>query len=272
MKEKYASKRVLAVSAAAVSLALLTHPGPAAAGEVHWTYSGDEGPAHWGDLLDSHGDRAFPTCSDGMEQSPIDISDVEEGDLPEIDFKYKKSPLEIKNNGHTIQVNYRRGSSITVGGETYDLLQFHFHALSENTIDGEHADLEGHFVHASDDGVLAVVGFMMVEGDHNRAFQKVLDYMPSEEITVTVKGVKIDAKKLLPDDLEYYGFTGSLTTPPCSEGVKWHVLVDPIEISEEQIHQFRELAILRDHDTHDFVGNYRPVQPLNGRVVRKSDD
>ncbi len=235
-----------------------------ASGNVHWTYHGDDGPESWGVLKDNSGHTAFPTCAVGQMQSPVDISGVgTEEDGQSIDFDYQATPLVVKNNGHTIQVDYSAGSSMSIGGDTYKLLQFHFHTPSEHTVMGEPYPMEGHLVHARGEGdalELAVVGFLIEEGDHNDALQSIWNVMPATEGKVEAESVMIDASDLLPDDdagEEYYAYAGSLTTPPCSEGVRWQVLEKPIEASEAQIAAFQEI----------FVLNARPVQDLNGREI-----
>ncbi len=225
---------------------------------VHWAYEGEGGPWNWGSLKSE-----FSACDAGMSQSPIDISQVTVGTLPAIEFNYSESPLEIVNNGHTIQANYAPGSSITVDGKQYELLQFHFHAPSEHTIGGKAYDMVAHLVHKAEDGQLGVIGVMFKAGDEvNSTIGKLWLNMPEKSgVTKQVPGVKINAADLLPVDLTYFNYSGSLTTPPCSEGVNWMVLATPQNISVEQVKQFTNLFSL----------STRPVQPLNGRVVRLSN-
>jgi carbonic anhydrase len=218
----------------------------------HWTYEGEEGPEHWGAL-----DTAYAACATGVEQSPIDLTSAEAFDLVDVQTDYHESALTILNNGHTIQANYDAGSAMTVNGDTYELKQFHFHTPSEHTIDGEAFPLEVHFVHADADGHLAVIGVMLVEGDaDNAAFAPVFDAMPAEEAEAeAVEGAQIDANAMLPENQLYYTYRGSLTTPPCSEGVRWIVMTTPVELSAAQIEAFHAI----------FELNARPVQPLNTR-------
>lgn len=223
--------------------------------KVQWSYEGETGPEHWGDLSPE-----YHLCRDGTQQSGINIEDVtDKSKVGNIKFRYKDTPLRILNNGHTIQVNYERGSTITVNGETFELLQFHFHTPSEHTKNGTAYPLEGHLVHINSNGQLAVVGVFMKEGEHNSFIQAIWDYMPPTEGEITVP-LDINAADMLPRKKGYYYYPGSLTTPPCSEGVKWHVMKQPIEISSAQIQQFRSLYPL----------NARPVQPLNGRVIKSN--
>jgi len=179
-------------------------------------------------------------------------------DLPEIAFNYEPTKLNIDNNGHTIQVNYDAGSSIEISGAVYRLLQFHFHAPSEHTINGEHSAIEMHLVHQKSDGALGVVGVMINRGQTNQQFAPLWRELPANageehHLDNTV----VQADKLLPVRRKYYTYDGSLTTPPCSEGVRWFVLQSPIEMSESQISTFED--IIKD--------NNRPVQPLNGREI-----
>lgn len=237
--------------------------GPAhAAGGVEWGYHGDLGPGAWGSLKDSHGKLAYPICGLGRAQSPIDISSpaAASGQPAPIAFSYKATPLKVKNNGHTIQVDYAAGSTMTVGGATYDLVQFHFHGPSEHTVKGAPFPMEGHLVHARKSGgkvELAVVGVLMREGNSQGTVQTVWDKMPTSVGDVTVPEQTVNAADLLPAGKSYFAYDGSLTTPPCSEGVKWHVLSEAIEVSSQQVKRFKAL----------FDGNARPVQPLNGRGV-----
>lgn len=227
---------------------------------AHWAYKGEAGPANWGDLKNE-----YATCGQGTQQSPIDIrsDNAISADLGAIQFDYKAVPLKVVNNGHTIQVNYAPGSSITVAGKTYQLLQFHFHTPSEHTVNGEAAPMELHFVHRNDAGELAVVGVMTEKGQMHEALQPVWDRLPHEiNKEMTVAGLQVDAATLLPPQSgNYYHYMGSLTTPPCSEIVSWFVLKDPIVVSEAQIARFI-----------DMIGaNARPVQGINRRLVVVAD-
>ncbi len=220
----------------------------------HWTYEGEEGPDHWGELM-----ADYETCSTGTHQSPIDIVAPTSESLTDIAFNYEPTDLVIKNNGHTIQVDYAEGSSITVDGTEYMLKQFHFHHPSEHTIAGVIYPMEMHLVHADADGNLAVVGVLIKEGAaDNDAFASVWANLPAEEMEPTsIDYETVDAAELLPTDHSYDTYSGSLTTPPCSENVKWLVLTTPIELSVEQISAFTDI----------FELNARPVQPLNDRSV-----
>ena len=218
--------------------------------QAHWGYEGTHGPEHWGSL-----DPGFAVCSNGREQSPIDLTGAEPGALSEIAFDYAPSPISILNNGHTIQVDYQPGSGIDLDGTRYELAQFHFHHRSEHTVDGAGFPLEMHLVHASADGTLAVVGVFLEEGGANEALAPVWRGMPAEAGPATVVEGTVDANALLPERRTTWRYPGSLTTPPCSEGVSWLVMTEPVTASPEQIEAFSTL----------FPVNNRPVQPLNGR-------
>jgi carbonic anhydrase len=222
-----------------------------------WSYDGDGRPAHWGDL-----NPDYALCNLGRRQSPIDIHHAKKEHLPPIQFNYQSSPLKVINNGHTIQVNYEPGSSITVGGSRYELRQFHFHHPSEETINGKASDMVIHLVHADDQGRLAVIAVLLRKGNSNPAIQKLWDNLPKTEgKEEAVGGVEINATSLLPESHQYYTFDGSLTTPPCSENVTWFVLKMPVYISADQIDSFARL----------YPNNARPTQATNHRAIRESE-
>ena len=227
-----------------------------AAEASHWTYSGATGPAKWAKL-----EKRFASCAAGKTQSPIDIPDAEarKGDLSPLLFDYRPSPLRIIDNGHTIEINYAAGSSISVDGKHYELVQFHFHKPSEQKISGKAHDMELHLVHQSKDGKLAVVAVMLDEGKENALIKTLWANLPqTKEKENVVDSVKINAIDLLPRDKGYYTFAGSLTTPPCSEDVKWLVLKTPMQISADEIARFAK----------SYPMNARPVQELNGRDIQ----
>jgi carbonic anhydrase len=235
----------------ASSLPILAHDGK----QGHeWSYEGADGPANWGDLKPE-----YVTCKVGKEQSPIDIVNPKQSALPVIRFDYKSVPLKIVNNGHTIQVNYAPGSSITVGDDRYQLVQFHFHRPSEERINGKSFEMVIHLVHADSDGKLAVIAVLLQKGQANKTLQEIWARMPKTEgKEQEIPGVQINASTLLPQDTTYYTYAGSLTTPPCTEGVTWFVLKTPADISPEQIDVFAKL----------YPDNARPVQPIGTRVVK----
>ena len=236
------------------SSALGAMPVFAGEGHAHWGYEGHAGPAHWAKLSDK-----FATCGVGTRQSPIDISKgrAVKATLSKIEFDYKAITPEVINNGHTIQANYAAGSGIIVNGAHYDLLQFHFHTPSENTMEGKPYNMEMHLVHKNKQGQLAVVGVFIKNGKHNAEIQKLWDKMPEHAGDKSLANGSLSAADLLPKKHSFSHFKGSLTTPPCSEGVNWYVMDEPIEVSEAQIKKF---ASVIGH-------NARPVQSLNDRFV-----
>lgn len=231
-----------------------TTSGFAAEG-AHWSYEGAGGPSRWGDL-----DAASRVCSAGAQQSPVDISGSIGAKLPPLQFKWARRAATIVNNGHTIQLNFGEGSTLTVGKEHYTLLQVHFHRPSEHMIGGKNFPMEAHFVHRNAAGNLAVVGVMMTAGKANAVFKKIVQTMPP------AKGEKpadpgIDPNALLPAQRGYFRYPGSLTTPPCSEIVDWNVLASPIAVDEADIAAFAKL----------YAMNARPVQKSNRRFVLRSE-
>jgi carbonic anhydrase len=216
---------------------------------AHWSYEGSAGPERWGSL-------GYPQC-EGKNQSPVDISKSAEVVMDQIEFRYSSSTIDMINNGHTVQFNYAPGSSIKVGGVSYELVQFHFHAPSENTVSGKTFPMEMHLVHKSKEGKLAVVGVFFKSGGRsgeNDSIDAVFRTMANR--AAHGRG-SIDAIDLLPHDRGYYHFMGSLTTPPCSEGVAWFVMREPIEVMRDQLATFQSI----------YDNNARPPQPWNNRIV-----
>ena len=222
--------------------------------KAHWGYSGHEGPENWAKLSTDN----F-ACS-GKNQSPINVSGMIEAGLSAIQFNYRPGGHEIINNGHTVQINYTKGSSIKVDGEIFDLLQFHFHAPSENHIKGHSFPLEGHLVHADKEGNLAVVAVMYQEGAANAGLEKAWSMMPIQAGDKHVLSKTANANEFLPKSRDYYRFNGSLTTPPCSEGVRWLVMKESVTASKQQITQFSTAL----HEP-----NNRSLQAVNARVILK---
>ena len=219
---------------------------------THWSYGEHGGPAEWGEL-----EQGFAACKLGKVQSPIDIRGAKAADLPAIKFDYKPSPLKVIDNGHTIQVNYAPGSSISVAGKSYELLQFHFHKPSEEKIDGKAHDMVAHLVHKGDGGKLAVVAVLLDKGGASPTIETIWKNIPKEKEKEAAPDATVDAATLLPAERGYYAFQGSLTTPPCSEEVRWLVLKRPVRIADKEITAFGKL----------YPMNARPTQPLNGRLV-----
>lgn len=222
----------------------------------HWSYSGEGGPEHWGSL-----DSKFAACETGQAQSPIDIKTATKAELPALQFDYHPSPLTIVDNGHTIMVTYAPGSTLKVGDKVYELKQFHFHHPSEEQIHDKPGDMVAHLVHQDSEGRLAVVAVLLKSGSPNSVLDVLWSHLPKEkDQPISVPGVSINVKDLLPTALGYYTYPGSLTTPPCTEGVRWFVLKQRVEVSPEQLQAFAKL----------YPDNARPVQPLHGRTVQET--
>ena len=224
--------------------------------EVHWDYEGANGPQAWGKLKPE-----FNLCALGKRQSPIHIEEGNtlSGPAEPINFAYTSSNGTVINNGHTIQVDIQGENSITVRGSTYRLLQFHFHTPSEEQINFKRFAMVAHLVHKNDEGQLAVVAVLLEPGTASPLIDKVWTYMPLDaNDRVRMPRDMLNMNELLPADQRYYQFMGSLTTPPCSEGVLWMVLKQPMQISKSQFKLFTQI----------YPNNARPVQPLNGRPVR----
>jgi len=219
--------------------------------EQHWSYSGEDGPLMWGDLS-----ADYLMCSQGRNQSPIDLSGAVDADLDELILDYPNRGLvgEV-NNGHTIQENLKPGNFVTIQGHKYEAKQFHFHSPSEHRIDGKSYPLEVHLVHSDPEGRLAVLGLMFDEGEENPMLNQLHGFRPAGMEPYT--GL-IDYKLVIGSLDEYYTYNGSLTTPPCSEGVLWVVLKNPTSASREQIDRF-----------HNAMGadTNRPIQPRNARTI-----
>jgi carbonic anhydrase len=221
-----------------------------------WDYGTEHGPNHWGQLRPD-----YALCMNGHHQSPIDIRNPQKADLPSIEFDYKPSPLSIIDNGHSIQINYAPGSFISVGGKKYELKQFHFHRPSEEMIDGKTYEMGLHLVHADEQGKLAVVAVLLERGKDNPLIHELWNDLPKEkEKEEKLSNVEINASRLLPANRGYYTFSGSLTTPPCSEDVTWYILKQPVTVTEAEIERFSKL----------YRNNERPPQPLYDRVVMES--
>ena len=224
-----------------------------AGSDTQWSYSGEKGPDNWAKLSSD-----YAACN-GKNQSPINLTGFIEADLAPIAFTYLPGGNEILNNGHTVQVNYDEGSGIVVDGIRFDLKQFHFHSPSENQINGMSYPMEAHLVHADKSGNLAVVAVMFSVGEkENQALAQAWSHMPKESGDRHTLSSPIAADGLLPANRDYYRFNGSLTTPPCSEGVRWLVMKETVSVSSPQIEAFT-------HVIHH--PNNRPVQPSNARPM-----
>jgi len=241
---------------ALASVALCATMAFASNQHAHWAYQGHGGPKHWGEL-----ESSFEACARGSAQSPVDIRNPVKADLPALDFQYAAAAPTLVNNGHTVQVNLPAGNNLVVDGKKLELLQFHFHTPSEEAVAGKHAAMVAHFVHKDEDGKLGVVAVLIQPGKTNPAWAPIFAHLPRVGEQVTVDGLSLDLPALLPAKKGYYSFEGSLTTPPCSEGVRWMVLKEPVKLSPQQIKAFRQT----------YNANARPLQPLNGRVVKESN-
>jgi carbonic anhydrase len=229
-----------------------------AGSKTHWGYDQENGSADWAKLSPD-----YALCGEGRQQSPVDLRQPVPAEQPEVVRDYKPVSLRIRrhehvvdiiDNGHTIQVNDDQGSTLRIGETLYELKQYHFHAPSEHSVDGRHFPMEMHLVHQSAKGELAVLGVFIAEGAHNPAFDPVwanLPRQPGQE--VHLEHVTVNVGHLLPERHQAYRYRGSLTTPPCSEGVRWLVASHPIALSTAQIAAFTSI----------FLGNNRPVQPTH---------
>jgi carbonic anhydrase len=246
-------KRILIGTAAIMATAAGSMP--LRAEPHHWSYSGEGGPSHWAEL-----DAKNAACGTGKSQSPIDIlvRDAHSERLPALAFHYRPSRLHIIDNGHSIQVNVDPGSSLKVGDKTYQLVQFHFHHPSEERINGKGSPMVAHLVHRNSAGGLAVVAVLLNAGLPNATVESLWGHLPKQKgHQADFKDVRIDPAGLLPSDRAYFTYAGSLTTPPCSEGVRWFVLKTPSTLSKS------EIATFAAHYPNDA----RPIQKLNGREV-----
>ena len=223
--------------------------------DVEWGYTGARGPAFWGTLSPK-----FKIAKDGKRQSPIDIQlkKANAEALPPLRFAYRKERLSAINNGHTIQHNEQPGSFLHVGELTFALEQFHVHVPSEHTIDGQHAAMEIHLVHKSQSGEVAVVAVLVQPGTKNAINLPGYKEIPSKPgETVEAEDAFRNLLEYLPKDDSYMTYTGSFTTPPCTEGVRWIVMKTPVKIQPEALAEFKRTI----------GGNNRPVQPLRDRHV-----
>jgi len=221
-----------------------------------WGYVGSGGPDTWGALKPE-----FSLCSTGKRQSPIDIRGGIAVDLQPIQFDYRPTGFAVIDNGHTVQVNVGAGNSIEVMNKRYDLAQFHFHRPSEERINGRQSDMVVHLVHKDYEGHIAVVAVLLERGSAQPLLQKVWNSLPLEKNTELLSPDALDLNNLLPTDRRYYTYMGSLTTPPCSEGVLWMVMKQPVQVSTDQIAIFGHL----------YPMNARPVQASAGRLIKESN-
>jgi len=251
-----ANPNILRVTSKAVAPPPRAPHKPAKPRDLHWAYQGEGGPQTWGGLKPE-----FNLCSSGKRQSPIDIRDGIAVDLEPVQFDYRASAFRVIDNGHTVQVNVAPGNFITVGGKRWELQQFHFHRPSEERIDGRQFDMVVHLVHKDADGHLAVIAVLLERGSAQPIVQAVWNNLPLEKHQeVPARGV-IDLNRLLPPDHRYYTYMGSLTTPPCTEGVLWMVMQQPVQLAAAQIDIFTRL----------YPMNARPLQQASGRLIKQSN-
>lgn len=245
------STPVVAPHAAALAAdsASMAHP-------TAWSYDGDGGPLRWGKI-----DPANAKCETGERQSPIDIRDGIRVDLDPVVFDYKPVRYNVVDNGHTIQVNVGAGNSISILGRRYDLVQMHFHRPAEERVNGVSYDMVAHLVHKDVDGKLVVIALLIQQGKPNSVVQTIWNYMPLEKNDTVQPPGTIDLSQILPTGRGYYTYMGSLTTPPCTEGVLWVVFKEPIELSAEQIAIFSRM----------YPMNARPIQNSAGRLIKESN-
>ena len=251
-----------AARAATASKVAKLRAAKAAAGQgadahaAHWRYAGAGGPAEWGLMKPE-----FSACANGTRQSPIDIRSGVKVDLEPIQIDYRPSGFSVVDNGHTIQVNIEGGNSIEVQGRRYDLVQFHFHRPSEERIDGRQFDMVAHLVHKDPEGRLAVIAVLLDRGSAHPLVQTVWNNLPLEKGTEMRVRNGLDMNHLLPADRRYFTYMGSLTTPPCSEGVLWLVMQQPVPVATDQINVFSRL----------YPMNARPIQSASGRLIKQSN-
>ncbi len=227
----------------------------ALASEPHWGYAHTAGPSHWSELAGN------AMCKTGLQQSPIALqsTNVSHHHVAVPSFHYQTSAVHMLNTGHTVEFAYDVGSTVQVGHAEYKLKQFHFHTLSEHVVDRTRYPMELHLVHTDASGNAAlVVGVFIQAGAVNTALLNAFQHLPKHEGEVSAPvGAVINASALLPRDRSFFQYPGSLTTPPCTEGIQWYVMKEPIELSDAQIAAYQRLA--------HFNPSNRPLQPLNGR-------
>ncbi|MDX1555561.1 MAG: carbonic anhydrase family protein [Xanthomonadales bacterium] len=240
---------------AGICISLLATSTGFAEDKPEFSYSGKHGPEHWGSLS-----PAWSACAEGKSQSPINVASAVDQDLPALSTAYEPGAKNFTNNGHAVQVNYDAGSTLTIGDSgPYELKQFHFHSPSEHQRDGKNLHAEMHLVHADADGNLAVIGVLIDEGHHNAKIAELWNDIPGFRGT-TNDVPRINVADLLPEDDAHFAYSGSLTTPPCSEGVSWIIMEQPLTMSIDQVMALKNAIGFE---------NNRPVQALNGRTVAK---
>ena len=247
-----AAKAKKVAAAAAVAAAA---PPPPKISNV-WSYEGEFGPANWGKI-----NPAWAKCGDGNRQSPIDIRDGMKVELEQITFDYHPSSFNVTDNGKTVQVMVGSGNFITVNNRTYELIQFHFHRPSEERINGKGYEMVVHLVHKDGEGKIAMLALLLERGKPQPVIQTVWNNLPLEKFDTMAPAIALDPLDLLPARRDYFTFMGSMTTPPCQEGVLWLVMKEPVQASPAQMALFSRLYPL----------NARPTQPSSGRIIKESN-
>jgi len=221
-----------------------------------WSYEGENGPAYWGKI-----NPAWAKCGDGNRQSPIDIRDGMKVELEQITFDYHPSSFNVTDNGKTVQVMVGGGNFITVNNRMYELIQFHFHRPSEERINGKGYEMVVHLVHKDGEGRIAMLALLLERGKPQPVIQAVWNNLPLEKLETLAPSTVLDPMELLPARRDYFTFMGSMTTPPCQEGVLWLVMKEPVQASPAQMALFSRLYPL----------NARPIQPSSGRIIKESN-
>lgn len=223
---------------------------------THWSYEGDSGPANWSKI-----NVDWAKCGNGSRQSPIDIRDGMKVELEQISFDYHPSSFNVVDNGHTVQVGVSGGNYITVQNRMFELQQFHFHRPSEERINGKAFEMVVHLVHRDAEGRQAVLALLLERGAPQATIQTVWNNLPLEKFETMQPTILLDPAEMLPARRDYYTYMGSMTEPPCSEGVLWMVMKQPVQASPAQMALFSRLYPL----------NARPIQPGNGRIIKESN-
>lgn len=255
MRATQAARAAARAKRAAVVKAAPPPPPPVARG-THWSYDGDSGPANWSKI-----NVDWAKCGNGSRQSPIDIRDGMKVELEQISFDYHPSSFNVVDNGHTVQVGVSGGNYITVQNRMFELQQFHFHRPSEERINGKAFEMVVHLVHRDAEGRLAVLALLLERGAPQATIQTVWNNLPLEKFETMQPTILLDPAEMLPARRDYYTYMGSMTSPPCSEGVLWLVMKQPVQASPAQMALFSRLYPL----------NARPIQPANGRIIKESN-
>jgi carbonic anhydrase len=221
-----------------------------------WSYEGEAGPANWARI-----NPAWAKCGTGNRQSPIDIRDGMKVDLEQINFEYRPSSFNVTDNGKTVQVMVGRGNYLNVGNRMYELVQFHFHRPSEERVNGKGYEMVVHLVHKDSEGRIAMLALLLERGKSQPAIQQVWNNLPLEKMDTMAPTETLDPMDLLPARREYFTFMGSMSEPPCQEGVLWLVMKEPVQVSPAQMAFFSRL----------YPYNARPVQPSSGRIIKESN-